>query len=105
MLPQSPDLGRDFLLDLTYIPMQYFCYILYSALRDRYYVGSCSNLEERIKKHNTNHTGFTGKTGDWILSYREVFNTVEEARKRESEIKKWKSRRLIEKLICSGHSD
>jgi len=105
VLPQNPDLGRDFLLDLIDIPMQYFCYILYSTFRDRYYIGSTSNLEERIKKHNTNHKGFTGKTGDWILKYSEVFSTVEEARKRELEIKKWKNRKLIEKLIGSGHSD
>jgi len=101
VLPQSPDNRQDFLLDA----MPYFSYILYSNQRDRYYIGSCSNLEERIKKHNTNHKGFTGKTGDWILRYKETFNTVEEARKREAEIKKWKSRKLIEKLIGSGHSD
>ncbi|WP_221262187.1 GIY-YIG nuclease family protein [Mucilaginibacter sp. AK015] len=42
-------------------------YILYSILLDTYYVGSTSNLDERVKKHNTNHKGFTGKTSDWVI--------------------------------------
>ncbi len=77
----------------------FYLYILYSPSRDRYYVGFTSNLENRIKKHNTNHRGFTGHTGDGILVYQEVFNKKQEASQRERKIKAWKSRRLIEKLI------
>ena len=81
-------------------------YILYSVLRDRYYVGYTGDLiEERIRKHNTNHKGFTGKAGDWLLVYSERYDLKELAASREREIKSWKSRKLIEKLIGSGHSD
>jgi putative endonuclease len=87
----------------------YTTYIVYSPSRDRYYIGFTSDeLTERIKKHNTNHKGFTGKTGDWILRYKEIFPSKEEAQQREKEIKAWKSRILIEKLIRSvgaTHSD
>ena len=74
-------------------------YILFSAKRNRYYTGFTSNLQERIKTHNTNHKGFTGHVGDWKVVYQEVFNKREEAAAREKEIKNWKSRKLIEKLI------
>ena len=57
-----------------YFIMQYYVYILFSALKDKYYIGYTGNeLEERLRKHNSNHKGFTGGTGDWILVYREAF--------------------------------
>lgn len=77
----------------------YSAYILYSVLRNRYYIGSSSDLENRLKKHNTNHSGFTGHTGDWKIVWTEVFKTKPEAQLREKQIKKWKSRKMVEKLI------
>ena len=87
--------------------MAYTCYILYSTFRNKYYVGFTSGgLEERILKHNSNHKGFTGKTGDWQLKYKELFNTKSEAMQRELQIKKQKSRKYIEQLIAgSAHPD
>ncbi len=49
--------------------MSYNFYILYSATLNKYYIGHSSDLENRIKKHNTNHKGFTGKVNDWKLVY------------------------------------
>ena len=77
----------------------YCFYILYSGLIDKYYIGYTSSIEERLKKHNTNHKGYTGKIGDWSLKYHEKYSTKESAGEREREIKAWKSRKLIEKLI------
>ncbi|MFN4235386.1 MAG: GIY-YIG nuclease family protein [Bacteroidia bacterium] len=83
--------------------MSYIVYILYSTLKDKYYIGYTSDeIDERIRKHNTNHKGFTGGAGDWELKYSEVLNTKEEAKKREIQIKKWKSRKLIELLISKS---
>ena len=40
-------------------------YILYSNEIDKYYIGSTnSDLKERLKKHLSNHKGFTAKTKD-----------------------------------------
>jgi putative endonuclease len=77
----------------------HFLYILYSVTRNKYYVGSCEDIQGRLKKHNTNHSGFTGKTGDWELKYTEKYPDKIIALKREKEIKTWKSRKMIEKLI------
>jgi putative endonuclease len=77
-----------------------FFYILYSQSLDQYYVGHTSeSLQERLRKHLTNHFGFTGKTKDWIVIYFEEFETKSLAYKRELEVKKWKSRIRVEKLI------
>ncbi len=75
-------------------------YIIYSPTKDKFYVGfTGDDIDIRIRKHNTNHKGFTGGKGDWQLKYQEEFNTKEEAMFRERQIKSWKSRALIEKLI------
>ena len=85
--------------------MDFHLYILYSASRDQYYIGHTGDsLEERLRKHNSNHKGFTGNVNDWKIVYTEVYSSKEEAYKREREIKSWKSKTRIQKLIGSGHS-
>ena len=74
-------------------------YILFSKSLNKYYIGSTSDIQERIRKHNSNHKGFTGKTNDWELVYTEKFDSIQKARFREKQIKNWKSRIMIEKLI------
>jgi putative endonuclease len=85
---------------------KYFIYIIYSTQLDRYYVGHTNNLEERVRKHNTNHKGYTGVVGDWQVVYSEIYQTKSAAYKREREVKKWKKRNQIERLIAeSEHND
>ncbi len=80
--------------------MGFYVYILFSVSKDAYYVGYTGNeLQERMRKHNSNHKGFTGHTGGWLLMHHEIFHTKTEAMNREKQIKKWESRKLIEKLI------
>ena len=56
--------------------MKFYCYILYSTLLDKYYVGfTGDDLSVRIKKHLSNHSGFTSKAKDWTLVYKEEFNS------------------------------
>ena len=78
-------------------------YILFSASKNRYYIGAtCDDLKERVRKHNSNHKkGFTGTVNDWKVVYSEDFKTKEEAFFREREVKRWKSRKKIETLISS----
>jgi len=77
-----------------------YCYILYSKSLHKYYIGhSCENLQERLRKHLSNHKGFTSSTKDWEIIYSETFDSKSEAYKREREIKAWKSIYKIQKLI------
>ncbi len=86
----------------------FYFYILYSNTRDKHYLGHTSELSERLKKHNTNHKGFTGGISDWKLVYSEPYGSKLEAYARERQVKKWKSRKRIMELIeksSSEHSD
>ncbi len=80
--------------------MYFTTYILYSKQADKYYIGyTGDDMNERLRKHNTNHKGFTGKYADWDIVYFEIFEEKLLAMNREKEIKGWKSRKMIEKLI------
>ena len=80
-----------------------FFYILHSPSKDKYYIGAtCDALESRLSKHNMKHVGYTGQTQDWIVAYFEEFNTKKEAFDREKQVKKWKSRNRVIKLINGG---
>jgi putative endonuclease len=77
----------------------YFVYILYSATLDLFYIGSSENPQERLKKHLASHRGFTSKAKDWAIIYREAFDTKSEALLREQQLKRWKNRDRVKKLI------
>ena len=79
--------------------MRFYVYILYSKELDRYYIGSTFNIQERLNKHLSSTKGFTSKAKDWELKYQEIFDNRSEALKREFQIKKWKSRKMIERLL------
>jgi putative endonuclease len=76
------------------------CYILYSKSLDKYYIGhSCEDVQDRLRKHLSNHKGFTAKAKDWIIVYSEIFHSKSDAYQRELEIKSWKSTSKIQNLI------
>ena len=97
--------------------MNFIFYVLYSSSADRYYIGhtvsaeapregrTSEPIDERLRKHNSHHKGFTGKFDDWKVLYTERFATKSEAYQRELQVKSWKNRRLIEKLTDSRASD
>jgi putative endonuclease len=57
------------------------------------------SIEERLKKHLTNHDGFTSKAKDWVIVYYESYNTIQLAYVIELQIKRGKSKKAIIKLI------
>ena len=75
-------------------------YILYSEVLDKYYIGYCGpDLQARFKTHLSNHKGFTARAKDWTIVHTEKYETKKEAMDREKQIKKWKSKKLIQRLI------
>ena len=79
----------------------YTVYILYSAPFDKIYIGFSQNLEQRLLSHNElGKKGWTIKFRPWQLIYKEEFETIQEAKRRELYIKKQKSRIYIERLIA-----
>jgi putative endonuclease len=77
----------------------YYTYIIYSKIINKYYVGSCQDVQERLKDHLNSRSKFTKITKDWELKYFEAFSLRSEAYQREMQIKKMKSRKYIESLI------
>ena len=78
-------------------------YILYSEKINKYYVGACTDLDRRLYEHNLGHSKFTSTGVPWELVYCEEFEDLVEAKRRETKIKKMKSRTYIEALINSGN--
>ena len=89
----------DFFIRQNLIYMPYTVYILHSLTKDKFYIGYTANLTERITRHNQKSKGFTGSTNDWVLVHHEKFITQSEAIQRERQIKSWKSKIKIKKLI------
>lgn len=77
----------------------YFTYILECADKSLY-VGCTNNLERRLDQHNNSKWGahYTKTRRPVILRYSESFDTLKEARTRETEIKGWR-REKKEKLF------
>ena len=81
-----------------------FTYILYSEKLDKYYVGSCINLERRLYEHNIGHSKFTSLGIPWVIVHTEEYESVVLSRQREMKIKSMKSRKYIENLISKGRA-
>jgi len=79
----------------------HYVYILYSKRLDRYYVGRTENIEKRLVDHNAGRSTYTRRGRPWVLVYKEEFERKAGAIDRETEIKRRKSRRYIEKLVQS----
>ncbi len=79
-----------------------FLYILRSQTSGKFCVGSTDDLDRRLSEHARNHTPSTRGRGPWTLVHKEEFATLVEARRRELEIKRWKSSRLIRVLISAS---
>ena len=77
----------------------FYIYILKSDKNNAFYVGSCEDISIRLGSHNKGLVKSTKRYAPWRLVYREEYDNLSDARKRELQIKKWKSRTAIEKLL------
>jgi len=69
--------------------LKYFAYIL-ECSDGSFYVGSTQNVEERVKAHNSGRGAiFTFKRRPVRLVYQEGYARLEDAVKRERQLKKW----------------
>ncbi len=61
----------------------FYTYILHSESIQKYYIGSTTDLNQRLKNHLTNHKGYTSIAKDWIIVHFETFETKSESIARE----------------------
>ena len=78
--------------------MPHLVYILFSQSRDRYYIGSCADIEQRLIRHNAGATLSTKSGRPGKVAYSETHPTKTEALKRENYLKRLKSRVYLETL-------
>jgi putative endonuclease len=77
----------------------YQVYILKSLRYGRYYVGYSEDLNARLISHNVGRVRSTKAYKPWIVVYSEVCPDKQFARKRELEIKSYKSGEAFKRLI------
>ena len=86
----------------TKCPLMPAVYVLQSASTRRFYIGCAEQPEDRLAEHQRGQTISTRGRGPWTLVYQEQFDTLAEARRRERQLKSWKSHRSIQELITSS---
>ncbi|MEK7577184.1 MAG: GIY-YIG nuclease family protein [Patescibacteria group bacterium] len=80
----------------------YYVYAVYNQENNKVYVGQTKNLEERLNLHNSKlfKGSFTSRfSGHWELIFKEKVNTRKEALIRERQLKSYRGREFIKKLI------
>ena len=68
---------------------------------NNYYVGFTSNIDKRLKHHNSNKSRSTKNKGPWKLVHIEVFNDKKSAWLREKQIKNYKGGEAFKKLVIT----
>jgi len=82
--------------------MTYTVYILYSESLAKHYVGYATDVEARLARHLTNHSGYTAKAKDWELVWLVEVASKLEAIELERKIKKRGAARYLTDLNKSG---
>jgi len=79
--------------------LKYFLYIIKSKKSGGFYIGTTGNLDDRLRRHNGGYSGYTKSGVTWDMVYTEVFNSRSEALAREKQLKSWKNKAKLQKLI------
>jgi putative endonuclease len=73
-------------------------YVLKSQKTGRRYVGSCENLETRVKRHNLGHSKATRHGVPWALVHTETFSNRADAARKERYYKSGRGRDEFDQL-------
>ena len=79
----------------------FYTYIIKSVNHDFIYKGHCEDPEQRLKQHNSGMTESIRPYLPFILIYKEVFATREEAIAREKYFKSSAGRRYLKKIMVA----
>ena len=82
--------------------MSFTVYILYSSVKDTYYIGQTQDLINRLNEHNAGESKSTKSGIPWKIVFHKEFNTRSAAMSFENHLKKMKSRKYLESIIKPG---
>ena len=80
-------------------------YILKSIKTGRRYIGSTNDLERRIEDHNRGKSLSVKNRGPFVVIYKEVFESRQQAIEREKIIKSYKGGEALKRLLSQKPSD
>ncbi|MFN2476474.1 MAG: GIY-YIG nuclease family protein [Chthoniobacterales bacterium] len=75
----------------------FYTYVLRSVQTGRRYVGSCEDVEERLRRHNAGHSQSTRHGAPWVLLWCEEFMTRGEAMEKERYYKTGRGREELDR--------
>ena len=84
---------------LPFFAIMPFLYILQSKTTGNFYIGTAVDSDARFSDHVRGQSLYTRGRGPWTRVYQEEYPTLAEARRRERQLKSWKSHRSIQELI------
>ncbi|MEX0724602.1 MAG: GIY-YIG nuclease family protein [Gracilimonas sp.] len=79
--------------------MPYYTYIITNSKKSTFYVGMTNSIPERILEHGSNAgkpETFAGRYHCFFLLYYEEYKYVEDAIRREKQIKKWSRKKKLD---------
>lgn len=82
--------------------MRGYVYILQSIKNGRYYIGSSIDVNNRFSEHSNGLVRATKFLLPLKLVFSKEYSTVNEARKIEYKLKRFKSRKILEKIITDN---
>ncbi len=79
----------------------YFVYVLRSHATGKRYVGSCQDIGERLRRHNSGTSKSTKHGIPWVLVFQEAFESRRDALQRERFYKTGRGRNILDQLESS----
>ena len=76
-----------------------YVYILLSKVDNKFYIGATTNLDNRLKEHNSGKVKSTKHRQPLELFWNKKYNTFSEARKQESYLKSIRNRQYLLKIL------
>ena len=64
--------------------MNYYVYILYSTVFDKFYIGQSNDINDRLRRHNAGSEKATSPYRPWVM----MWNTVKPSRSAAMELEK-----------------
>ncbi|MBU2556266.1 MAG: GIY-YIG nuclease family protein [Bacteroidetes bacterium] len=83
----------------------YTVYVIKSTEKDWFYVGQSSNFERRLEHHNRGYNRSTKPYRPFELVLTEEYDTREQARSREKELKSTMGKRFIRKYYSNKREE
>jgi putative endonuclease len=81
----------------------FYVYVLYSDKLNKRYIGSTSDVNNRLKEHNTGKSRFTKAGVPWKLIYQESYQSNHEARRRELFLKSGVGRKFLDQILSENN--